>query len=88
MLPKTLPTLTSRTGGGRSPRGGPLASSASAARYAHGMPGKKAASAKPRPEPKPKAETVGTPEHLGSYRYRPYTGCGDPRRWQQRIRNR
>jgi hypothetical protein len=52
------------------------------------MTEKKAASAKPKPEPKPKAETAGTPEHLGSYRYRPYTGCGDPRRWQQRRRNR
>jgi len=50
------------------------------------MTEKKAASANPKPEPKPKAETAGTPEHLGSGR--PYTGCGDPRRWQQRRRNR
>ena len=47
-----------------------------AERYALGMTEKKAASAKP------KAETAGTPEH------RPYTGCGDPRRWQHRRRNR
>ena len=52
------------------------------------MTAKKAASAKPKPEPKAKAETTGTPEHLGSYRYRPYIGCGDPRRWQQRRGNR
>jgi hypothetical protein len=52
------------------------------------MTERKAASAKPKPEPepKPKAETAETP--LGSYRYRPYTGCGDPRRWSQRRRNR
>jgi hypothetical protein len=46
----------------------------------------------------PKAEP-GSPEHLGSAqpyagevsssaRARPYTGCGDPRRWQQRGRKR
>jgi hypothetical protein len=46
------------------------------------MTEKKAASAKPKSGPKPKPETAGTPEH------RPYTGCGDPRRWQQRRRNR
>jgi len=57
-----------------------------AERYALGMTEKKAASAKPKPEPKPKAETAETPEHLGSGR--PYTGCGDPRSWQQRRRNR
>jgi hypothetical protein len=51
-----------------------------AERYALGMTEKKAASAKPKPEPKPKPET--TPEH------RPYTGCGDPRPWKRRRRNR
>jgi hypothetical protein len=48
-------------------------------------PKKKAPSRPPKAEPKPKAEP-GTPEHLGFAR--PYTGCGDPRRWQQRRRNR
>jgi hypothetical protein len=48
------------------------------------MARKKTAAAKPT-EPKPKAEP-GSLEHLGSYR--PYTGCGDPRRWQQRRRQR
>jgi hypothetical protein len=57
-----------------------------AERYAFGVIEKKAASAKPKPEPKSKVETAGRPEHLGSGR--PYTGCGDPRRWQQRRRNR
>ena len=69
----------------------------SAQRYPHGVATKKTATAKPT-EPKQKAEPV-TPEHLGSdppyageasssARARPYTGCGDPRRWQQRRRTR
>jgi hypothetical protein len=46
----------------------------------------KKASAKSKSEPKPKGETARTPEPL--YRERPYTGCGDPRPWSKRRRDR
>jgi hypothetical protein len=58
------------------------------------MATKKGTAATKPTEPKPKAEP-GSPENLGSAqpyagevsssaRARPYTGCGDPRPWQQR----